>query len=175
MYVQGCIGVISGFLYVYLASLGAPTLLVGACLVMTCVTELPTFMFSGRILARTGYRGALDIGLCAFCLRLAAYSTINFAPSVWFVVPVEALHAATWGVPWTAAVNFCKSEAPPGLASSAQGLFTAVLGGLGQGTGGLVGGLLYNFYGGAFLFRATLAFVATASAAIMIVERGCKL
>jgi MFS family permease len=145
--------------------------MIGACLAMTCVTELPTFWLSGRILDFTGYRGALAISMTAFCLRLLAYSTINFAPSPWFVVPVEGLHAATFGIMWTAGVNFCKSEAPPGLASSAQGLFSSVLGGLGSGLGGLIGGFVYNFYGGAVLFRGALLFASVSTCAVLLVER----
>lgn len=167
---QVCVGVIDGYLFVYLDALGAPVLLMGACLSVVCVVELPVFMHSGRILALLGYQGSLRTALGAFCLRLAAYAAIARAPSLWLVVPVETLHAVTFGIAWTAGVNFCKREAPPGLQGSAQSLFVSVYFGLGRGVGGLAGGLMYDFYGGAALFQATLVVVLLLWALVSVAE-----
>jgi hypothetical protein len=169
--VQACVGVIDGYLFVYLDSLGAPILLMGACLTVICAIELPVFMFSGRILSALGYEGSIRTALAAFCLRLAAYSYINLVPSVWIVVPVEVLHGFTFGIAWTAGVNYCKKEAPPGLQSSAQGLFSSTYFGLGRGFGGLLGGILYDLVGGAMMFRAALMSTLLSWAALETVER----
>ena len=168
--VQVCVGVIDGYLFVYLDAIGAPVLLLGACLTVVCAVELPVFLHSGRIIACLGYQGSLRTALGAFCLRLAAYGAIARAPSLWLVVPVETLHAVTFGIAWTAGVNFCKHEAPPGLQGSAQSLFVSVYFGLGRGIGGLTGGLAYDFYGGAVLFQASLAVVLLLWALLSVAE-----
>lgn len=173
-HVQVCVGVIDGYLFVYLEALGAPILLMGACLAVICAIELPVFLYSGHILAFLGYNGSLGTALAAFCLRLTAYSTIHLAPSVWYVVPVEVLHGFTFGIAWTAGVNFCKREAPPGLQSSAQGLFSSTYFGLGRGIGGLLGGLLYAECGGAVMFRSALSLTLAAWAAVSVAEVCCS-
>ena len=129
----------------------------------------------GAIIQRFGYKGALRIALAAYCIRLGAYSLIEAMPSVWYVTPVELLHAVTFGIAWTAGVNFCNSEAPAGLQGSAQGLFSSLLGGFGAGVGGLLGGLLFQFYGGAVMYRIVLAFAFVSSAAIIAAEEILRL
>lgn len=168
---QACAGVIDGYLFVYLEKLGAPVLLMGLMLAVTAAMELPVFRYSGNILAALGYNGALKLSLAAFAIRLIAYSCINYAPSVWMVTPVEVLHSFTFGVAWTAGVNFCKSEAPQGLQGSAQGLYSSAFGGLGNGIGGLLGGLFFDWYGGAIMFRATFVFLAVMTAGILTLEK----
>lgn len=150
---QVCSGIVDGYLFVYLDELGAPPLLLGACLVAVCSVEIPVFAFSGQILRALGYRGALRAGLAAYCLRLFAYSCLPQLPSLWFVPLVEVLHGVTFGVAWCGGVNLCKSIAPAGLESTVQSMFGGTYSGLGRGVGGLAGGLMLNQYGGMHLFR----------------------
>ena len=45
---QMCMGCIDSFLFVYLEQLGAPVLLMGVCMAVTCAIELPVFKYSVR-------------------------------------------------------------------------------------------------------------------------------
>lgn len=58
---QICVGVIDGYLFVYLDMLGAPPALFGACLFAIGCVELPVFTYSGEILDYVGYSGALHL------------------------------------------------------------------------------------------------------------------
>ena len=167
-------GIIDGYLFVYLDDLGAPATVMGACLATICAIELPVFMYSGAILNALGHTGALNVALGAFCVRLAAYSVLNFAPSPWFVVPVELLHGLTFGIAWSAGVNYCKTMAPIGLEATAQGLFQSTYAGLGRSFGGLIGGLLYESVGPAIMFRLACLWTCVAWVMIAAVQHVLK-
>lgn len=151
--VQVCVGVIDGYLFVYLDSLGAPPLLLGSCLAVICSAEIPVFAYSGHILAVLGYHGALQAALAAYCVRLLAYSCLPLLPSLWLALPVELLHGVTFGVAWCAGVNHCKSVAPVGLETTMQSLFSGAYSGFGKGLGGLSAGIVFQWCGGMMLFR----------------------
>ena len=121
-WLQACAGVIDGYLFVYLEKLGASVLLMGLMLAVTAGMELPVFRYSGNILSALGYNGALKLALCAFALRLTAYSCINFAPSVWMVTPVEMLHSFTFGVAWTAGCELLQERGAARAAGLCAGL-----------------------------------------------------
>jgi hypothetical protein len=164
------VGVIDGYLFVYLDSLGAPATMLGACLAMVCAAELPVFAFSGQILDVLGYSCALHVALGAFCLRLLAYSTLHLMPTVWLVLPVELLHGITFGISWSAGVNYCNAVAPKGLQSTIQSCFRAAYYGLGRGVGGLLGGALFLWYGGVVLFSSVLIGATSSWAAIVAAQ-----
>lgn len=167
---QVCVGVIDGFLFVYMDQLGAPPALLGACLLMIGCAELPIFQYSGPILSFLGYSRALHLALGAFCCRLAVYSTMHLMPTLWMVPPFETLHGITFGIAWAAGVNFCQAKAPEGLKSTIQSLFGATYYGLGRGVGGLVGGLMLHHFGGPILFRSVLIWTAGSWGVIAIME-----
>lgn len=167
---QVCVGVIDGYLFVYLDLLGAPPALLGTCLLMICCAELPVFAYSGEILNFLGYSGALHLALGAFCCRLAVYSSLHLMSTYWMVAPFEMLHGITFGIAWAAGVNYCQAVAPEGLKSTIQSVFGATYYGLGRGTGGLIGGLLLHRFGGPLLFASVLIWTCTSWAAISVAE-----
>lgn len=168
---QVCLGVIDGYLFVYLDRLGAPPLLMGACLAVVSSAEIPIFAFSGHILRILGYNGALQAGLAAFCMRLFAYSCLSRLPSLWFVLPVELLHGVTFGVAWCGGVNLCTRIAPVGLECTVQSMFSGTYAGLGKGLGGLAAGLVLQRCGGMHLFRWSFYGTVSCWGLISLLER----
>eukprot|EP00850_Spirogloea_muscicola_P011287 SM000069S20724 [mRNA] locus=s69:571648:574646:+ [translate_table: standard] len=147
-------GTISG--YILSCELGASNTLMGLTLTMTCVAELPIMYFSGAIIRRMGVVNVLLMVLVCYVIRLAGYSVLR---DPWMVLPIELLHGVTFGCGFSAASVHAGEIAPPGLAVTVQGLFHAAWFGLGAGLGHLGGGLLYDHYGGAYLFRSTALLV----------------
>jgi MFS transporter, PPP family, 3-phenylpropionic acid transporter len=170
LHVQVCVGVIDGYLFVYLDQLGAPPSLLGACLMMIGAAELPVFAYSGQILNVLGYSGSLHLALAAFCCRLLVYSTVHLMPTYWIVAPCEMLHGITFGIAWAAGVNYCRAAAPEGLKSTIQSFFSATYYGLGRAVGGLVGGLMLHRFGGPVLFGSVATFTFSSWIAISIAE-----
>jgi PPP family 3-phenylpropionic acid transporter len=97
----------------------------------------------------------LLIALAATVVRALAYTVVS---DPWMFLVVSLLHGLTFSAMWVAGVSFADSMAPEGLGATAQGLFSAVLLGLGGIAGGLIGGFLYDELGAVAMFRWAAAF-----------------
>lgn len=121
--------------------------------------EIPIIWYSSRIIRRFGVRWLFALGLLGVALRLLGMS---IAPSIWWIVPLQVLHALTYGACHCASVTFISRAAPAHMASSAQTIFSAVTIGLGGIVGGGVGGWIAQHHGYLTLYRSfgVLAVVA---------------
>lgn len=82
------------------------------------------------------------------------------------LVTIQVLHGLTFGAGHLAAMDFIVRSAPPGLAATAQGLYSAVALGAAFGITMLASGRLYAAQGGgAFFVMAGLAVIGTLIAA----------
>ncbi len=158
MFVGGlCIAALSTFLFLYMETLGASKTLMGFSLTFATISELPMFFFSDRLLRYWGARGLFLFGLSAYILRFLLYSFITVA---WPILFIQLLHGATFSTMWVAAVSYASEIAPPGLGATAQGLVSTIMFGIGSAAGALLGGVFYQDFGGAWMFRimAAIAF-----------------
>lgn len=90
--------------------------------------------------------------------------------SLWVVIPIEAMHGITYGLGWSACALTCASVAPRGLEATVQALFQVTWTGIGQGFGGLLGGLLYRSVGpqAMFLGASGVLFVTGGAGAVAL-------
>jgi PPP family 3-phenylpropionic acid transporter len=67
-----------------------------------------------------------------------------------------------FGAFWIAAVDYVSAAAPPGLSATAQTLFGAAFSGLGWSLGAVIGGYLWDSWGGqaVFFFAGSMPIVA---------------
>ena len=63
-----------GYLFLLLNDYGASGTLLGLCLTMNCIGEVPFFYFSGAIIKKLGVQPALNIAMGAYCLRVGCYA-----------------------------------------------------------------------------------------------------
>lgn len=164
-----CIGIIWQFLFWYLEVLAASQgcdslhwikLLEGLAMGIQCFAgEAPFLFLSGWFLKRLGHVHTMTMILIAMGLRLLAYS---FLTNPWYVLPVELLNGVTLGVYWSTSASYAYLVAPPGTASTLQGVFGAVFEGIGTSIGSLLGGYIFQNYDGVVLFRSFAIFSLTA-------------
>jgi MFS transporter, PPP family, 3-phenylpropionic acid transporter len=154
-----CLSALSNFLFLYMETLGAPKTLMGFALTAATLSELPMFFFADRLLRRWGARGLLTFSMSAYLVRSLLYSFVMVA---WPILFIQLLHGATFSAMWVAAVSYASEIAPPGLDATAQGLVSTIMFGIGSATGALLGGALYQDFGGAWMFRimAAIAFLS---------------
>ena len=91
-------GVIDGFLFLRLQSLGASGSLLGSARFIMCFAEIPCFRMAGALHQRLG--AFLLLGCCqlAFVIRFLWYAFL--VDPVW-VLPAEILHGVTFAIVWS--------------------------------------------------------------------------
>ncbi len=123
------------------------------------LSEIPVLYFSGAIMRRIGVRNLFALGLLGAAVRLTCFS---FVTELWQIVPLQFLHALTFGAYHAASVTFISRLAPPHMKATAQSAFAALSGGLGGLCGGALGGFVAQRWGFAALYRSfgLIAFAA---------------
>ena len=146
------LSMIHHYLFLFLASIGASSVMMGWALSFATISELFVMYFSDRILQRWGARLLLLFSLFALSVRLVAYSQIT--NPIWILF-FQLLHGPTFAALWLAGVAYVSEIAPVGLRNTSQGLLTGFVMGLGSTLGAIVGGLLYDSVGFSMMYLWT--------------------
>jgi PPP family 3-phenylpropionic acid transporter len=136
---------INTYQFVYLAEIGASKSLMGLALTISTLSELPVMFFGDRLLKRFRPRGLLVLGMLVIGVRVLLYAAFN---SPIAILILQLIHGFTFPAIWIAGVSYAHENAPDGLRATAQGLFGAMMMGIGAGVGGFLGGLLIGSIGG---------------------------
>ncbi len=149
------------YLFLYLATLGTSTTIMGLSLTVATISEIPVFLYSKRLLSRWSSPFLLTLSLAFTMIRAFAYAGMT-AP--WQVLVISLLHGPTFALMWVAGVAYASRIAPPNLGATAQGVFGGLVMGLGSALGAFIGGILYDGLGprSVFFFAGFAALVATA-------------
>jgi PPP family 3-phenylpropionic acid transporter len=152
---QGSHAAYYGFSAVYWQAAGLSGTIIGLLWAEGVIAEVIFFAVSATVFARTGPAALLLIAGVAGILRWAVLGMTTDLPALF---AVQLLHAATFGAAHFGAMHFIARAAPPGLAATAQGLYSAAAGGIGIGFALLLAGKLYGINeASAFLAMAGLS------------------
>ncbi|CAM9573699.1 unnamed protein product [Choristocarpus tenellus] len=141
--------IIDTFLFIRIAELGGLGMVMGFAKLMMYVGELPCMYFSGLLIEKAGFRGAMALTEVAFIIRFTYYSQLR---NPWMILPVELLHGLTYALMWSVTVQYADHIAPSHLKATMQGLTCSIVKGLGGGFGAILGGFLYYKVGASLLF-----------------------
>ncbi|MFN8413927.1 MAG: major facilitator superfamily domain-containing protein 6 [Anaerolineales bacterium] len=140
---------VSSYLYPYMAEIGANESQMGIAALIATMTELPIFFFGDRLVKRFGSYTLFMAALVLLGLRSLMFA---WASTTWMVYVVQALGGMMFPAMWLAGVSYADENAPAGLKSTGQGLFSAMCFGFGSAVGGFVGGILLERVGGHSMF-----------------------
>lgn len=160
--------VIHNYLFLYMNDLGASKTLMGFALTFATLSELPMFFFADRLLKRLSAKGLFVFGTIMYVVRAMAMSYINIP---WMLLITQLFHGLTFSAMWVAGVSYANESAPPGLGATAQGLFNGVFMGIASATGAMIGGILYQDFGGATMYRSMSIVVAISVILFFIAQR----
>ena len=128
-----CFGMINGvmetFLFWYLQNMGASRILMGWCIVMNCLPEIPVLFISGWVIKKFGNVKCLCLVCVAFSVRFTAYA---FLTNPWYVLAIEPLQGITFGLMYAAASSYASLITPPGMHGTMQGLVGGLYFGVGE-------------------------------------------
>lgn len=140
---------VAAYLFPYMAELGASESTMGLASSIATLTEVFIFFFGNRLVKRFGSYGLLFLALVLSGIRSLLYGLVS-TPGM--VLVLQALGGTIFPAIWLAGVSYADENAPLGLKSSAQGLFGAMMFGVGSAVSGFAAGLLLESIGGRGMF-----------------------
>lgn len=141
---QSCHAFYYGFGTLNWKALGYSADLIGFLWALGVVAEIMLFTFSNRIVAWLGPVRLLVIGTASGLLR---WTIVAFSPPLWVLIPVQCLHAGTFGAAHLGAMHFLARAVPSYLVGTAQSIYAAVTIGVFMASGQYVSGHLFADFG----------------------------
>src|SRR5262249_34880966 len=135
---------------------------IGALWALGVAAEIVLFLLSARLPSALGPRMLLLIGAAGAVVRWGAMA---LDPPLIVLLPVQCLHALSFGASFLGAVQFLARTAPDGEAATAQAYFSTLQGIVMAAATGISGVLYGNF--GALAYAAMAACAAVGGIVIL--------
>jgi len=132
--------------------------------------EMPMLFCAGRLIRRFGLRAMLGASLASVSVRLVVYA---LAPSLWAILPVQLLHAASFGLFHAASIEFLRRKVPAERRGLAMAAYMSLGLGLPNWLASSAGGLIVERAGYAALYLLYAAFPAAGLA--LVAAAGARL
>lgn len=118
--------------------------LIGFLWALGVLAEIALFTFSNRVVARIGAVNLMAIGAASGLVR---WTIVAFSPPLWLLIPVQCLHAGTFGAAHLGAMHFIARAVPHSLLATAQSIYAAITIGVFMAAGQFASGYLYADHG----------------------------
>jgi PPP family 3-phenylpropionic acid transporter len=153
--VQAAHAVFYAFGVLHWRTLGISNGAIGLLWAIGVVAEIVLFAFSRRIVHRVG---AVDLIVAGAAAAVVRWFSMAFDPPILILVPLQFLHALTFGAAHLGAMHFIGRTIGPERAGTAQAFHSTATTGLAMGGAMLLSGLLYGRVGGqSYLAMAVIA------------------
>lgn len=117
--------------------------------------EIGFLWFLGPLARKLGPRRLLAGGAAAAVFR---WTAMAFAPPLWLVLPLQALHAVTYAATFVGALQLVERLSTPKTASAAQAVNYALAGGVLMGLATFASGPLFDRFGaGGYLLMSAMS------------------
>jgi PPP family 3-phenylpropionic acid transporter len=146
--------------------------MMGLALTIGTIAEIPVLYFAHRVIKRYSAHTVFMAAAVITGIRLLLFAASR-SPGP--VMVIQLINGLTLPILWVAAVAYANEHAPEGLRTTAQGLLSAMVYGIGAAAGGFVGGPLLESIGGRGLYLVfgivTLAVVGTVALIEQVLSR----
>jgi MFS transporter, PPP family, 3-phenylpropionic acid transporter len=155
---QASHGMLYTFSSVHWASLGFSSFAIGSLWTGAVLAEVGLFVVSARLVSLLGPARLLIIGFAGGFVR---WLIMAFATHYALMFVAQTLHALSFAAAHLGTMHFIRLMAPPQTRNRAQGLYSAMSGGVFMSASAWTSGGLYQSYGGhAYLFMAAISLTA---------------
>jgi PPP family 3-phenylpropionic acid transporter len=156
------------YLFPYMKALGAGESMMGLALTIGTIAEIPVLLFANRFIKRFDTYALVVFSIAMTGLR---FLLLALVASPVLVLLVQLLNGLNYPLLAVAGVPYADEQAPQGLRATAQGLFSASLGGIGSAVGGFAGGLLIEGMGAKGMYLIFCVFVVFILAVVSLIRR----
>ena len=122
-------GILEGFFFYFMDSLGSDKLIMGIALLVACICEVIILFFSGKIIKLIGHSRCLYLVFFTFFVRLLSNSYIY---NPWWAVGTEWMQCVCFGLLYPTVSAWASALTPPGMQGTVQSLIGAVYFSLGK-------------------------------------------
>ena len=147
---------------------GLSAVWVGTLWAIGVIAEVIVFALSAPVVRRFGPAQLIAAGAGASVLR---WTAMAFDPPLALLVPLQLLHALTYGAAHLGAILFITRAVPHKGMGSAQAFYPTMAAGLVLGIVGLASGALYARWGGEVYFLPAAVSVIGCAAAVALLKR----
>lgn len=159
---QACHAFYYGFGTLNWTAQGYSADLIGLLWALGVLAEIVLFSFSGRVVAWLGPVRLLIIGAASGLLR---WTVLAMSPPLEVLLPLQLLHAGTFGAAHLGAMHFIARAVPPHLVGTAQSILAAVTIGVLMAVAQFASGHLFAHFGGqGYLLMTGCSVLALAAA-----------
>jgi len=130
--------------------------------------EAVVLLYGGRIIRRFGLRAMLLVSMASVTVRLVVYSLV---PPLAVILPVQLLHAASFGLFHAASIEFVRRQVPAARRGLAMALYMALAFGLAGWVGSSIGGHVIEAWGYPSLYRIYAAAPLIGIACLALIGR----
>lgn len=156
------------YLFPYMKELGAGESRMGLALTIGTISEIPVLFFANRFIKRFK---AYTLVISSVAMTGLRFLLLGLTANPDFVLIVQLLNGFNFPLLYVAGVTYTDTQAPQGYRATAQGLFNAVMGGIGSAVGGFVGGLLFERLGARGMYLTLSIFVAFVLVFVSLLRR----
>lgn len=149
----------------YLQDRGGTDTMAGFAWALAAVSEIPTFALLSRVMHKFHELALLLIVALLYTLRWLLY---GYVTDPFLLMFMQAMHMITFAVFWLVAVQFAVRMVPEELRSTGQAMLSAVFLGVAGITGGFVGGMIKDVWGGEYMYYFGAVMTATAAVLLLI-------
>jgi PPP family 3-phenylpropionic acid transporter len=158
----------NNYLFPYLKELGASESTMGLALTIGVISEIPILFFGNQLIKRLKSSGLLMLSITVTGLRLLLFAATDLP---YVVLTAQILNGLTFPITWVAGVTYADENAPKGMSTTAQGIFSATVLGFGTAAGGFIGGPLLENLGGRSLYFIFGTAVLLITAIVAIIQK----
>jgi PPP family 3-phenylpropionic acid transporter len=138
----------------------------GTLWAIAVAVEIVFLAFSGALVRRVGAVELIVLGGAAAVLR---WLVMGFDPPLALLIPLQVLHAVTFGATHIGAFYFLTQAMPERHAGTAQAFYASITAGIAMGGAMLLSGQLYAGYGGrTYWAMAAIAAVGLGASLVLL-------